>query len=115
MLVAQENDEIAPDDGLALCDERIKAIDGILSKGIYAHNLDALLRLLDGFLEDPTLLDPFLKDWCEHLSNGLLTALATGSDSSLKPILSIFNHLCKIRGATLISYNVECLVDLMPV
>lgn len=101
MLGAQD---IEPEDtSLSVADERIKQIDGLIKRKDLSSDNNLLFRLLDGFLEDPILLDPFLGDWCDRLSFELREALPKKSLHSLEHILMIYNHLCKVRGASFIS------------
>jgi hypothetical protein len=91
------------DTSLSVADERIKQIDELMTRKDLSTDSTLLLRLLDGFLEDPVLLDPFLGCWCDRLSMDLREALSKKSLQSMEHALIIFNHLCKVRGASYIS------------
>lgn len=75
------------------------------------ESLDGLFKKLDGFLEDPTLLDPHLSSWLPVLSENVSACLRNDDTGKMQQVLNMFNQFCKVCGISTIrtlSYAIAC-------
>lgn len=88
-------DALADDQGGGSAD-LLDQIDGLLGAPAAAADAARLYRLLDAFMEDPTVLDARLPAWLGRVMPQLQRALLEGAD--VAPLLQLVNHFCKVRG-----------------
>ena len=95
------------DDNEGSSADLLDQIDGLLDGAMVAADAARLYRLLDAFMEDPTILDARLAAWFGRVMPRLQRALVEGAD--VAPLLQLVNHFCKVRGISTIRMRALCI------